>query len=284
MNEPLEQIREQTPPQPIHRRNDTRKQMIAVVSHELRTPLTAIRGALGLLSSGAMGKLEEKALDMVRVAERNAIRLIELVDNLLDLEKIESGQLSLDYCETDSRKLIESSVDAVQALADMRKIKVEMPKKAFGLMADPERLVQVLINLLANAINFSPDAATVSLSVIEHASSLEFRVTDQGPGIPEKFHSTIFERFTQLDNARKTKVKGTGLGLWISRRIVQAHKGWIGVESELGHGSTFWFCIPKRPADLRRNGALRALYGSQTHKLPAPNLKDAHLPGSKLEH
>lgn len=279
MNEPLETaFREQASP-PAAKRSDTRKQIIAVVSHELRTPLTAIRGALGLLSSGALGKLEDKAQDMVQVAERNAVRLIQLVDDLLDLEKIEAGQLALDYCDINSQTLIERSVEAVQALADMRKIKVEMPDQdgTFDLVADPERLVQVLINLLSNAINFSPDGETVRIRVIEHAGSLEFTVTDNGPGIAEKFQTTIFERFKQVEGSVKTKVKGSGLGLWISRRIIQLHNGWIGVESEPGKGSTFWFCIPKRPANMRRHAGLRALATAQSNKLPTSHLKDAHL-------
>jgi signal transduction histidine kinase len=287
MNEPLEPIFHEVAPA-FTPAGDKKKQMIAVVSHELRSPLTAIHGSLSLLASGALGQLSDQAQSMLDIAERNAARLLELVDDLLDVEKLESGELQMQMGIVNTQSLTDRSMEAIQTLADRHGIQLKRPQQHFDLCADGDRLVQVLVNLLSNAIKFSPDGSCISIDIIKHPGSLEFCISDKGRGIPAECQNRIFERFNQIQGAEASRAKGSGLGLWICRRIVEAHRGSIGVDSAMGQGSTFWFCIPTHNSAGRRTAArrdtqkVRALAAYQSNKLPAANLKNPHLPTAKL--
>jgi len=223
-----------------------KSEFVSVVSHELRTPLTSIRGSLGLLGSGKLGELSERAQRLVEIATQNSERLVRLINDILDIERIESGAISMERRPVGSGDLVRQALNAVRDMAERAGVALEPEVDEFTLQADPDRIVQVLTNLVSNAVKFSPAHAGATIRVRaglvgEHA---RFQVEDDGRGIPEDKLETIFERFQQVDSSDSRQKGGTGLGLAISRTIVQQHGGEIGVESELGRGSTFTFTLP----------------------------------------
>jgi PAS domain S-box-containing protein len=222
-----------------------RQAFVAMVSHELKTPLTSVRGYLTLLELGAFGELPTDALDGAQRAEKNVIRLITLINDLLDLEKMESGKLKVTATKISLKSVLEQSFDAVRQLAQERQVAIELPVEDLSLYADADRLVQVLVNLLSNAIKFSPNREKVIVEVKDLAETVEFKVIDRGRGVPERFKASIFERFEQVEIADARQKGGTGLGLAVCKAIVEQHGGVIGVDSEEGKGSTFWFRLPK---------------------------------------
>lgn len=221
-----------------------KREFVSTVSHELRTPLTAIRGSLTLITAGAAGELSDQMRKVVTIAERNTIRLIGLINDLLDLEKLEAGKLEMNFEDTALANVIERSVESVRAFGDQHAVSFEAATTDLTVRADGDRLVQVLINLISNAVKFSPRGTTVTIGVKESPGVVEVSVTDRGRGIPEKYRSLLFQRFQQVEVLDAKKRGGTGLGLAICKAIVEQHQGTIGVESEEGKGSTFWFRIP----------------------------------------
>ena len=221
-----------------------RQAFVAMVSHELRTPLTSIRGFFSLLDMGAYGQLTDEAQDGAKRAETNVVRLITLINDLLDLERMESGSFSIAAKPVSVAAIVQQSLDVVQLLAEQKQIKIETSIEPLTVDADSDRIVQVLVNLLSNAIKFSPSGGRVETKVCRRNSSAEFRVADEGRGIPDQFLSSIFERFQQVEEADATKRGGSGLGLPISKAIVDKHGGSIYVESQPGRGSTFIFLLP----------------------------------------
>ncbi|TKD12382.1 sensor histidine kinase [Polyangium fumosum] len=222
-------------------------EFVSTVSHELRTPLTSIRGALGLLEGGVLGRLPDEAMELVQIARTNTDRLVRLINDILDLEKIEAGKLELSPKHVDARRLISSLVESLSPVA--AEAKVELWADVRGeveLVVDEDRIAQVLTNLMSNALKFSPSEARVELGVeVTAAGRVRFDVRDRGPGIAEADLARLFNRFEQLDGEHRRKVGGTGLGLAISKAIVEQHGGTIGVTSKLGQGSTFWFEVPQ---------------------------------------
>lgn len=233
-----------------------KQEFVATVSHEIRTPLTSIRGSLGLLAGGALGDLPEEAKAAVGIAERNTVRLITLVNDILDLERLESGKLELRLETIPLTSVIERSVESVRALAEQQGIDLSVATTNAKVFGDGDRLVQVLVNLLSNAVKFSPRGAAVTVSVVESDRDAEVRVQDLGRGIPSHHLETIFGRFQQVEASDSRQKGGTGLGLAICKAIVEQHGGAIGVESEWGRGSTFWIRIPFDPAQA--SGGLRS--------------------------
>jgi len=226
-----------------------KKEFVSTVSHELRTPLTSIRGSLTLLSVGALGVLPEQAKKVVTIAERNTIRLITLINDILDIEKLESGKLDMVMENINMTSVLDRSSESVRAFAEQNGINLEIIPSAVNVYADGDRLVQVLVNLVSNAVKFSPKGATVTVAVQEVQNWVEVKVIDRGRGIPEKFKNSLFQRFQQVEASDAKKKGGTGLGLAICKGIIEAHGGNIGVDSEEGKGSIFWFRIP--PASSR---------------------------------
>lgn len=222
-----------------------KKELVSMVSHDLRTPLTSIQTSLALIEIGACGEIPDRVKSEIAVAERSATRLINLINDLLDIEKMEAGKLEMNLQKTNSEGVLLRSLEAVSGFADQHKINMVASRQNYEINADADRLVQVLVNLLSNAIKFSPDGSTISLEVTESNDSHRFLVKDQGPGIPAEFKDAVFERFKQVDGVTSAKLKGTGLGLAICKAIVQGHNGEIGIDSEVGKGTTFWFTIPK---------------------------------------
>jgi PAS domain S-box-containing protein len=222
-----------------------RNAFVGMVSHELKTPLTSVRGYLTLLELGAFGELPMDALDGAQRAEKNVLRLITLINDLLDLEKMESGNLKVTTTRISLQPVLEQSLDAVRLFAQEREVAIEMPGEDMSIDADADRLVQVLINLLSNAVKFSPKGQKVTVEINELAAAIEFKVIDRGRGVPARYKESIFERFEQVEIADAKQKGGTGLGLAVSKAIVEQHGGVIGVDSEEGKGSTFWFRLPK---------------------------------------
>lgn len=219
-------------------------EFVSVVSHELRTPLTSIRGALGLLASGLLGTQPEKSQRMLEIAVNNTERLIRLINDILDIERIESGKVSMAKETCDAANLMSQAADAIGAMAEKAGVTLSVSPVSARLWADPDRIIQTFINLLSNAIKFSTEGSTVWLTAARQEEQMLFQIKDQGRGIPADKFETIFERFQQIDASDSRKKGGTGLGLAICRSIVQHHGGQIWAESTLGEGSTFWFTLP----------------------------------------
>jgi signal transduction histidine kinase/FixJ family two-component response regulator len=206
-------------------------EFISTVSHELRTPLTSIRGALGLLSSGLLGDVDARAHNLLRIASTNTERLIRLINDILDLERMESGRSPVNLRRCSLVDLSREAVEMMSALAEAAQIRLELNSYAahdsIYFDADPDRILQVLTNLLSNAIKFSPERSTVSLEIDANADALSLKVIDRGRGIPVDKLESIFDRFQQVESTDSSKKGGTGLGLAICRSIIQQHGGLI---------------------------------------------------------
>ncbi|NJO80752.1 MAG: PAS domain S-box protein [Cyanobacteria bacterium RM1_2_2] len=229
-------------------------EFISVVSHELRTPLTSISAALDLLAEGVLQNQPEAAQQMLSIAANNTDRLVRLINDILDIERIESGKIVMTKQACDAADLMSQSVEAIQDMAEKAGVALSISPLPAQLWADPDRIVQVLTNLLSNAVKFSPSGSTVWLSATLETTPetltpyLLFTVKDQGRGIPADKLESIFERFQQVDASDSRQKGGTGLGLAICRSILEQHDGQIWTESTLGKGSTFYFTLPALPA------------------------------------
>jgi PAS domain S-box-containing protein len=218
-------------------------EFVSTVSHELRTPLTSLRGSLGLLSGGIMGKLPVEADELVGIAARNAERLALLINDILDLQKIESGKIHMDIRVCNLAEIVERSVQEMSAMADANEIEISTARSDYKIMADPDRMVQVLDNLLSNAIKFSPEGTRVFIDAARENGNVIVSVRDQGDGISDSFKERIFNKFQQADSSVTRNKSGTGLGLAICKAIVEGHGGEICFESKIGEGSTFFFTV-----------------------------------------
>lgn len=219
-------------------------EFVSTVSHELRTPLTSIRGALGLLSSGLVEWGSEKCQRLLTIATGNTDRLVRLINDILDLERIASGRVEPHFEFVDAHDLMCQTVDGVHAMAEQAGVTLLVAPVEATLWLDSDRIIQTLTNLVSNAIKFSPRDTAVKLTGTAADDHFLFSVSDRGRGIPGDQLETIFERFKQVDASDSRAKGGTGLGLAICRSIVQAHDGRIWAESGNGGGSTFHFTIP----------------------------------------
>jgi signal transduction histidine kinase/CheY-like chemotaxis protein len=234
---------------------DTLKdEFISTVSHELRTPLTSIRGALGLLSSGVIGDVDAKAQNLLRIAVTNTDRLIRLINDILDLERMESGRAPLQIRRCSLRDLAQQAIETMTSMADSHTVHLELApftagqegnSEALFFDGDSDRILQVLTNLLSNAIKFSPPASTVRIHSEATADSILFKVSDEGRGIPADKLDSIFDRFQQVEHSDARQKGGTGLGLAICRSIVQQHSGSIWAQRNLGPGTTLYVMLPR---------------------------------------
>ncbi|MFP5281971.1 MAG: ATP-binding protein [Actinomycetes bacterium] len=275
--------------------NRMKNEFVSMVSHELRTPLTSIRGSLGLLSGGAFGRLDPRATRMVELAVDNTDRLARLVDDILDIERIESGALPMTPGIHVVIDLVQAAVAQVQVIAADGNVDVTIGPVTGWVRADADRVVQVLINLLSNAIKFSPPGSRVWVAASQRGASVELRVTDAGRGVPSQELEVIFARFQQVDSSDARDKGGVGLGLSISRSLVERMGGRIWAENNPGAGMTFRFTLPGGPlADTpgdwtnepappgrRLNGAApsAAPPGTDAKELPSPPLPaDRELP------
>lgn len=220
-----------------------KQDFVSTVSHELRTPLTSIRGSLGLLASGVMGELSDEARQMVSVAERNSVRLIALINDILDFEKLESGKMEMDIRPMPLMRMLERSIETISAHAMQEDVSIELRCPNALVLGDETRLAQVTLNLLSNAVKYSRRGGIVTVSASARDGAVEIRVQDRGRGIAPEMQHRLFQRFQQIDSSDARTKPGTGLGLAICRAIIEQHGGSIGVESREGEGSTFWFRV-----------------------------------------
>ncbi len=228
-----------------HRRLDAMKrEFVSAVSHELRTPLTAIRGALELLAAGEAGDLPSSARPVVEMASRGSERLSRLVNDIIDLERLESGSFSLHPASHDLYPLLVDAAESLAPLARGAGVEVQVLPASVRVVCDGDRVTQALVNLLGNALKFTDRGGRVTLTAQELAHTLRVTVRDTGRGIPEDELTAIFDRFHQVDPDGTGQTTGTGLGLSITQRIVEAHGGRIWADSEPGHGSAFHFTLP----------------------------------------
>lgn len=239
-----------------------KREFVSSISHELRTPLTSIRGSLGLLAGGALGTLPEEAAEVVAVAERNVVRLIGLINDILDLERLEGGRLEMEFESVETSPIVTRAFEAVRSFADQTGVALVAEPASVRVRADADRLVQVLVNLLSNAVKFSPAGGTVTVRVVPGPSMAEFQVEDRGPGVPPALREAIFERYRQVEASDSRRKGGLGLGLAICKATVEQHGGSIGVRDAEGAGSTFWFRIPlASAARLSLSGSIKSAQG-----------------------
>lgn len=217
----------------------------SIVSHELRTPLTSIRGSLGLIEGGMTGELPVETLELVNIARESCDRLIRLINDILDLKKLEAGKFEFHKMEISPADLLSMSIAFTDGMAKERGIKLEIGwSTEQPIIADTDRLNQVLVNLVSNAIKFSPKNGTVDLSATLLDGAVRFAVRDQGKGVPKNLQHKLFCKFQQVDSSDKRQQEGTGLGLAICKAIIEQHGGIIGVDSDENKGASFWFTVP----------------------------------------
>lgn len=224
-----------------NRANEAKSQFISIVSHELRTPLTSIKGSLALIESGALGELDPQLLRLVEIARKNSERLAEMINDLLDVERLDAGKMNYEFAEVNLSDLVKDSVEANKGYADLNDVtfKTKLTKEALMVDGDYNRLMQVLANLLSNAAKFSKQGGKIDVSVAKKNGKALIKVRDYGIGIPEDSRDVVFEKFAQVDASDGRKVGGSGLGLSIVRSIVEYHGGTIDFISEVGKGTTF---------------------------------------------
>jgi signal transduction histidine kinase len=219
-----------------------KNEFIATVNHELRTPLTSMLGSLGLVREGSAGELPPEARNFIEIAYANSERLAALVNDILDIERIEAGRMELDIESVDAGALLERALELNAAYAERLGVRFVLAGgTATAVRADSARLMQVITNLLSNAAKHSPRGADVRVACADAGRMLRISVADSGPGIPAEFRARLFGKFEQADSAQG----GTGLGLAISKALVERMEGRIGCDSEPGQGATFWIELPK---------------------------------------
>lgn len=227
-------------------------QFIASVSHELRTPLTSIIGSLGLIDAGISSEeMPEQAMKLINMAYENGKRLSVLINDILDFEKLEAGRMEFKYRWLDLAHFLEQAIELNTPYADGYDVTLELeePLPEVEVRADEQRLMQVMANLLSNAVKYSPAGGIVTVSVRTGDGNVRIAVSDRGPGVPEEFRSRIFQKFSQAGDSSTRKTKGTGLGLVISKSIVEKMGGKIDYESTEGEGATFYFDLPLAKPD-----------------------------------
>lgn len=230
-----------------------KQEFISTVSHELRTPLTSILGSLGLISGGVIAKIPEEINQLVEIAQSNSERLLLLINDLLDMEKIASGKMMFDLRLTDLSKLVQQSIESNNNYARQYDVYYDLitPDESFMVNVDNNRFIQVMSNLLSNAAKFSPAGKPVEIRITRQEDKVRISVSDYGPGIPEAFHDKIFGKFSQADSSDTRQKGGTGLGLHITREIVHNMQGTIGFESTPGIGTTFYVDLPDHTRQAR---------------------------------
>lgn len=224
-----------------------KRDFVSIVSHELRTPLTAIRGALGLILGGAIGKAPPKINELIQIADDNTERLLHIINDILDIDKIESGVIEYVFNNIPVMELVDRAVTNNNSYAQQYDVTLKVTERLDNsyINADSNRLMQVLDNLVSNAIKFSPKGETVDLSVTRHGKNIRIAVSDHGPGIPKDFQDKLFDKFTQADFSNTRGASGAGLGLNIAKAVIEHHNGHISFNTAADRGTTFYFDLPE---------------------------------------
>ena len=236
-------------------------QFVSLVSHELRTPLTSIRGSLGLLAGGALGEVPDAARGMLNIAVTNTDRLIRLINDILDLERMDSGLVTMKKEWCDLGEIAKHSIEGVRGAAEQANVSIDYSgEKSVRAFCDPDKMVQVFTNLLGNAVKFSKESSKVSVRIEAEDQFAVISVADNGRGIPQQKLSSIFERFQQVDASDSREKGGSGLGLAIVKTIVELHGGKVWAESVYGEGSTFRVRLPLKAEEQRSEGPAILLF------------------------
>ena len=221
-------------------------EFVSTVSHELRTPMTSIAGSLGLLAGGGAGKLPKSATRMIAIAQANCQRLVRLINDILDIKKLESGLMPFHFQRCEAYSLLEKAIETNYIIADGYGVRIRFvaSPEAFDVQVDPDRFVQVITNLLSNALKFSPSREEVVVAIEQHSNHVRITVRDHGAGIPTEFKPRVFEKFAQANATMGHEKVGTGLGLSIVRQIVMRMHGQVGFYDAPGGGTIFYVDLP----------------------------------------
>jgi PAS domain S-box-containing protein len=229
----------------IRKAAETTNNFVSIVSHELRTPLTAIQGALALVRAEVMGQLPEKPRAMIAIAHTNVERLLRIINDILDMEKIKAGKLDYDFRTIDLASLLDQVVEANHAYGAQFDVSIMLaPVPPLAVFADAGRITQALTNLVANAVKASGKGDSVIIDTKTGRETVRISVTDRGAGIPQEMRDRIFEDFVQVDRPADREKSGSGLGLGIARTIIRDHGGRLDFVSQAGRGTTFFLDLP----------------------------------------
>jgi signal transduction histidine kinase len=236
-----------------------KRDFVSIVSHELRTPLTSIAGALALIESGVAGTLPSSAAGLIEIAKRNSERLVRLVNDILDMDKLENGKFDVSLSRLDLVAATQEAIAANAAYAQRFGVTFEFdaPKQGLEVVADPDRILQVLTNLLSNAAKFTPAGSCVNVSIAVEDGFARVSVRDHGPGVPDALLPRLFEKFVQGENVNARERAGSGLGLAISRNLMRLMGGDVVYSHEQGRGSTFSMLLPCTSHDVDSSGCSR---------------------------
>lgn len=231
-----------------------KQDFVAMVSHDLRSPLMAVQATFEMLEDNIYGELSAPGHAAVVGSQRSLYFLLQFVEQILDAEKMESGRFELERRENEIQPVLDRTQELIRDLAQQRDVKLDICTTNAEAYFDSDRIVQVLLNLISNAIKYAPPESIVSVSITASEEEALFEIADHGQGIPESMHQIIFDRFQQVQSSDWKQKKGSGLGLAICKMIVESHGGSIGVRSEVGKGSTFWFTVPKHKTNANKEG------------------------------
>lgn len=224
---------------------EERQQFFSMISHDLRSPLMNLKGTLTLFEEGTYGDITAGGMTRLTSAQKNLDRLIEMINQVLLVEKLEAGMLALNTQKANLREIIQECQDSLQAIIEHKNLELAVVCPSdLTVEIDKERIFQVVANLLSNAVKFSPAGGTISIAAAIDAGFFTVEISDEGPGVTEENVDKIFDRFRMSEQKRDEKLGGSGLGLSICKKIVELHQGEIGVQSKVGEGSTFWFRLP----------------------------------------
>ena len=231
--------------------NESKSRFLAIAAHELRTPMTAAKTAVSLLQAGMMGPVGEQQLEVLDIIHQNVDRLVRLVNDLLDLARIEAGKVDLECRDFDVSGILRHAAELMAAEAARRSIRIRVQGGPVNWNADSDRVLQVVLNVLGNAVKFTPEGGHVVLEATEIDEGLQVEIRDSGQGISPEELPLLFKPFERLSNEATRKANGTGLGLSISRELVELHGGRIWPESVVGQGTSVFFVLP-RPSEISR--------------------------------